>query len=101
MAIAMRLSWAGITPEQYEEARERVGWERDVPEGAIFHAVLFTDEGAQVGDVWESEELFRRFAEQRLMPVIAEMGIESQPQIQIERLHGIFNAQLAAQRVGA
>lgn len=101
MAVAMRLSWAGITPEQYEEARERVGWERDVPEGAIFHAVYFDDEGAKVGDVWESEELFQRFATERLMPVIAEMGITEEPQIQFQQLYGIFNAQLAARGVEA
>lgn len=101
MAVAMRLSWAGITPEQYEEARERVGWERDVPEGAVFHGVLFDDEGAQVGDVWESEEHFQKFAEQRLMPVIKEMGIETEPQIRIQQLYTTFNAELAAQHIGA
>jgi hypothetical protein len=91
MAVAMMLEWDGVTPEQYEEARSRVGWERDVPEGAIFHAARFAGGKLHVGDVWETHEDFERFAAERLMPVVREMGIESEPQIRIAELYAIFN----------
>jgi hypothetical protein len=99
MAVAMLMEWAGVTPEQYEEARRRVAWETDVPAGAIFHAARFTDAGITVGDVWESEADFNRFAEERLMPAVREIGIEGDPNVRFAELHTYFNAQ--AQRVPA
>lgn len=93
MAVAMMMEWPGVTPEQYEEARRRVAWETDVPPGAIFHAARFTDTGLTVGDVWESEEDFNRFAEQRLMPVVREIGIEGEPSVRFAELYATFNAQ--------
>jgi hypothetical protein len=96
MAIAMQMEWAGVTPEQYEEARRRVAWETDVPAGAIFHAARFTDAGLTVGDVWESEADFQRFVDERLMPVIREIGIEGEPQVRFAELYTTFNAQATA-----
>ena len=40
MAVVMRMEWPEVTAEQYDEACEVVGWERDVPHGAIFHFCL-------------------------------------------------------------
>jgi hypothetical protein len=96
MAVAIVMDWPGVTPELYEEARARVGWERDVPAGAIFHAVRFTDDGMLVGDVWESQADFDRFGAERLMPVVQELGIETEPHVRIEQLYTTFNAQATA-----
>ena len=57
----MLMRWAGVTPEQYDEARERVGWEWNPAPGGIFHVAAFADDGMHVTDVWESAEDFQRF----------------------------------------
>jgi hypothetical protein len=95
MAIAMQMEWPGITPEQYEDVRRRVDWETHVPRGAIFHAARFTDDGLTVGDVWETEADFNRFVEERLMPVVREVGIEGEPTVRFAELYTYFNAEAA------
>ena len=36
------------------------------PPGAISHFVTKTDDGIRVVDVWESQEVFQRFAEEQI-----------------------------------
>ncbi len=91
MAVAMVMEWSGITPENYEEARKRVDWEGNVPAGALFHVSRFTGDGIRVLDLWETPEDFQRFAEERLMPVIKDMGIEGEPNVHFEPVHATFN----------
>lgn len=87
MPVVMYMEWDGVTPQQYNETRSRVGWETDVPRGAILHVPCFTGSGVRVTDVWESAEDFQAFAEQRLLPVVREMGITGDPRIDIRPLH--------------
>jgi hypothetical protein len=68
MSIVMNMRWQGVTAEQYDQARELVNWEGDVPDGAKFHVASFDGTGLRVTDVWASADHFNRFVEQRLMP---------------------------------
>src|SRR5215831_888249 len=70
MARVMQMHWREATPGQYDQAREKVGWDRDVPDGARLHVSGFGDDGLHVTDVWESEQAFNAFMEHRLAPVI-------------------------------
>jgi hypothetical protein len=90
MATVMQMAWREATPDQYDQAREKVGWDRDVPNGAKLHVSGFADDGLHVTDVWESEQAFNTFFEQRLQPAIAEIGIEGQPDVKFFPLHGVF-----------
>jgi len=92
MAVAMVMEWLGVTPEQYEEARRLVAWETNVAEGAIFHAARFTEAGLTVGDLWEREEDFQRFVEERLMPAVRQIGIEGEPAVRFSEVHDWFVA---------
>jgi hypothetical protein len=56
----MQMRWEGVTEDEYEQAREKVGWDRDVPEGAKLHVAGFSDDGLNVLDVWESAERAQR-----------------------------------------
>jgi hypothetical protein len=91
MPIVMNMRWDGVTPEQYDAAREQVGWEQHGPEGGLIHIASFTDEGLRVTDVWETAEDFNRFVERRLMPVVREIGIEGEPDVAISGMHAIWN----------
>lgn len=68
MATIMLMHWREATPDEYDQAREKVGWDRDVPDGARLHVSEFADDGLHVTDVWESEQAFSTFMEKRLPP---------------------------------
>ena len=92
MAVVMLMEWPGVTPEQYEEARRRVGWETDAPPGGIFHVARFEDGVLHVVDVWETAEDFDRFARERLMPVVkGELQLEGEPSVRFVDAHARFN----------
>ena len=90
MAVVMKMRWEGVQPAQYDEARKAVDWETQVPEGAIHHVAWFTDGGVNVIDIWETEDDFNRFVEDRLMPGVQQVGIEGQPDVEFHRAHAIF-----------
>lgn len=90
MAIIMQMTWPEASQEQYDQLRETVGWERDHPDGGMFHAAAFDDKGAHIFDVWESAEKFQRFNDDRLTPGVQQVGIPGQPDVQIRDAHAIF-----------
>jgi hypothetical protein len=91
MPTAMHMRYPGITLEQYDEACEKVDWEGDQPDGAIFHVAAHDGEAMRVFDLWESPEQFQAFVEGRLMPVLqGEMGIETQPEVTLCEVHRMF-----------
>lgn len=90
MPVVMNMRWYGVTPEQYDAARETVHWEGDVPDGAMYHVAAFDDDGIIVTDVWESAAHFDRFVETRLMPGVQAVGIAGEPEVTIHPVHAIF-----------
>jgi hypothetical protein len=91
MAVVMIMHWAEVSVEQYEEARRRVGWETEQPEGGLCHVARFEADGLHVVDVWESEADFERFVNERLMPVVkGEIGIEGEPSVRFVPLHALY-----------
>jgi hypothetical protein len=90
MSVVMSMNWPGVTKEQYEQVRGSVRWDQDVPDGAKLHVAAFDDEGAHITDVWESEEAFGRFQQERLGPGVQEAGLPGEPQVSFYPLHGVF-----------
>ncbi len=89
MAIVMQLSWKGFTPEQYDEARSRLGWEMP---GLISHVVWFEGGTVHVVDAWESAEACERYVQERVVPVTkGEMGIEGDPDVTVHEAHVAFS----------
>lgn len=99
MAVVMIMKWEGVTPEQYDAARELVNWEGEKPAGGMFHVSAFSDNALRVTDVWESAEDFQRFVETRLMPGVQQLGIQGEPQVEIYPVHRLFTP--AFEPVGA
>jgi len=93
MATAMLMRWPGVTLEQYEEARAKVRWEEDVPDGALLHIAGLDGDDFRVFDVWESPEQFQRFVAERLMPGVREVGIEGDPEVRLYDVHRVFAAE--------
>ena len=87
MPILMQMFWEGIKPEQYEKLRSTVNWEGNTPKGAIFHVSAFDKRGVHVTDIWESNQDFNNFIENRLMPEVKKMGITDMPQVETYNSH--------------
>jgi hypothetical protein len=94
MAVVMRMEWPEVTREQYDATLEAVGWEENPPDGAIFHVAYFDEGGFKVVDVWEKEEDFQRFFEERLSAGIGQVGIEGQPNVTFATAHRVFEPAL-------
>ena len=91
MPVVMQMRWDGVTAEQYDEARDKVRWEEDAPEGGMFHVSWFVDGAMHIIDVWESPEAFQSFVDERLMPGVQALGIEGQPEVAIQPAHRVLD----------
>ena len=94
MAIAVQLDFNGATLEQYDEVIAKMGFEPDghgAP-GGLFHWVTQTADGIRVTDVWESSEIFERFAQEQIGPLTAAVGLTSPPRITYYDVHNYLTA---------
>ena len=87
--IVVLVEWEGFTKEIYEKIRKPVNWEGDVPKGMTLHLAAFDEKGMRVTDVWESEEDFNNFIQNRIIPVTEKL-VETKPSIEIYPLHAFF-----------
>ncbi len=81
MAVAMLMHWPGVSSDQYDAIMARLGLDANPPAGGVLHIAAVTDEGVEVCDVWQTEQAFNSFLEQRLLPVVSELGITGEPEI--------------------
>jgi hypothetical protein len=92
VATVMVMHWPGISTAVYQEVREKVGWEEDVPDGARFHVAWQDGDAMRVVDVWDSAEQFERFVRERLMPVVkGQMGVQSEPDVELHEAYAVFD----------
>ena len=90
MAIVWLLEWDGITPEQYEDLRQRAAWDTDLPEGLEHQVAAFSDKSMILTQVWRSPEHVMRFMEDRLLPAVRAAGIRSMPRVDQYPVHSIL-----------
>jgi hypothetical protein len=72
MSVLIRFAPASLTTAQYDEAIRKL--DDDSPDGREFHVCFGTDGNLRVSEIWDSREQFAAFGE-RLMPILAEVGI--------------------------
>ena len=70
MPVAVEMNFRGATLDQYDQVIEKMGLTPggSGPSGAISHWVAKTDDGIRVVDVWETREVFDRFAKEQIGP---------------------------------
>jgi len=90
MRSVMVMKWDGVTQDQYETIRKLVKWDTNPAKGAVFHVAGFTKKGMRVTDIWESEEDFNNFIQNRIMPAVAQVGIQGEPKVKFYPVHTIF-----------
>jgi hypothetical protein len=89
MAVAIVMEFPEGTLQQYDEVVDRMGF---TPGGAgppesLSHWVIETDDGIRITDVWVSKEAFDAFAEEKIGPITAEVGVPGPPIVTVYEVH--------------
>jgi hypothetical protein len=88
MAVLMIAEMHGATPELYEQVNSKMGVDKDhLPDGLIQHLAGKADDGLVAVDVWDSEDSFKRFAEERLGPALRELGVPPDMKPTVHQVH--------------
>ena len=83
MSVLVRFAPPGATTtEQYDETIRRLEEAGDFPpDGLEYHTCFLSDGNVRVSEIWDSQDQLDAFGE-RLMPVLAEVGIDpGEPEI--------------------
>ena len=79
--------------DQYDQVNAIIKPKENPPEGLVVHtAGQRPDGGMRIFDVWDSEQAYNSFREERLMPAVKEVmgGIPDEPpDIEIYELHDL------------
>jgi hypothetical protein len=89
MAVGVQLDFKGATLDQYDEIIKKMGFRSGGSggPGGLFHWVTGTADGIRVTDVWETQEHFEKFAQEKIGPISEEVGIPGPPDIQFFEVH--------------
>jgi hypothetical protein len=90
MSIVVRYRPDGLTAEKYDATTGKfeadgVEWP---PDGLDYHVCFGTDGNLNVSEIWDSREQWEAFT-QRLMPVLADAGIEFSGEPEVFEIHEI------------
>lgn len=96
MSTVIIQKWDGLTPEQYDQLREHVQWDRDIPAGMTYHVASYDEDTLHMTDVWDSEEQFVAFVQTRIIPGLQQLGIEGMPQSIVNQAHDVFDLAVSA-----
>jgi hypothetical protein len=93
MAVGVVLEIKGGTLEQYEQVLTKMGLNPGgtTPPGGKFHWAAKTDDGLLIVDVWETREAFDAFAEEKIGPISAEVGMPA-PTMTFHEIHNTLAA---------
>ena len=91
MSILVRFPPApGTTTERYDESLRRLEESGDFPpDGLEYHVAFVSGGDLRVSEIWDSREQMEAFG-QRLMPLLAEMGINLAGEPEILEVHNII-----------
>ena len=90
MSIVVRFNPTNLTTEKYNESVRRLeetgAWP---PDGLEFHVFFGPEDDLRVSEIWDSQEQLEAFGE-RMMPVLAEVGVEFSAAPEIFQVHKII-----------
>jgi hypothetical protein len=91
MAVMLLMKWDDVSPEQYDRVIEELDIDNDPAHGGLLHLAGNDDGGLRVTDIWESQEQFERFAQERMMPAVQKVGIDGQPEVTFLELRNVHS----------
>ena len=90
MAVIAHVVLKGVTTEQYDAVRAECGWLERSPDGGHAHLSWWEGGDNHNTDVWEDEDAFARFGEERLGPAMAKVGVNVEPNVTFHPAHEVF-----------
>ena len=90
MAFVAVIDIPGLRTDQYDAIIELMEVVSRPSPGIYLHICAPTDDGLRITELWDSEEGFRSFIEERMFPAAAELGIQADPVISVKPLHFLF-----------
>ena len=90
MAVGITVTMPGATAEAFDQVNELIDPDSNPPQGLIFHASGPVEGGWRAGDVWESRAHFDRFAQERIAPAMASLGVSGAPEVEEFEVHEHF-----------
>jgi hypothetical protein len=94
MTVVSTLDIKDLTAAEYRAVLDELGVEAR-PEGGIYlHFTTPTDFGFRVVEIWDEEEGFQRFVENRLGPAARAVGMDRETTITVRPLHNLFAPRL-------
>src|SRR4051812_41809601 len=77
MAIGFLIEFPDMSSEQAATVLEELGVNGTPPPGQVLHVEgPMEGGGTRVVDVWESQEVFERFIQERLAPIMQRLGVQ-------------------------
>jgi heme-degrading monooxygenase HmoA len=89
MAIGMIFEGRGVSERQYEQVRQEVMPDGEMPDGMLYHLAGPNEDCWNVVEVWESEEQAGRWFESRLGAALDRAGISIRPRT--FRVHALID----------
>src|SRR5262245_21897631 len=83
MAIVVHAVFRGVSKEEYDDIRRRVGWLERSPAGGLVHLTWWVGEHCHNLDGWESEAALNAYLAESLAPVLAEVGLTVEPEVAV------------------
>jgi hypothetical protein len=90
MPVIAHVVLEGVSREQYDAVRAACGWLDKAPTGGLAHLAWWEGADNHNIDVWESEEAFAAFGQDRLGPAMAEVGVAIEPKVTFQAAHEVF-----------
>lgn len=94
MTVTMVVRMPSEAAQLYEPLNRELGVHKDrLPDGLIHHFATKTEESFDIFEVWDSQEAFDRFANDRLLPALKKLVGEQTLRIQptFGQLHNDFH----------
>jgi hypothetical protein len=88
MSIVVRYHPANLTAEKYDESHPKVQEAGFPADGLDYHVCFGSPDNLMVSEIWDSREQWEAFGE-RLMPLLAEAGIEMSREPEVFEAHEI------------
>lgn len=95
MTVVTTIDVYDMPNAEYRAVLDRMGVEARPAPGIYLHITAQTDFGYRVIEIWDSQEGFENFAQQRLLPALNDLGIDRRTEITIKPLHNLFAPRLA------
>lgn len=92
--VVMTMNVTGLTHEEFRAILDEMGVEAHPEPGIYQHLSHPTKRGMRIIEVWNSQQGFEEFAERRLKPAVAKLGIQRETTIVFDPLHNFFGPRL-------